>query len=123
MATKNYFMNGITELLILSLLRDKDRYVYEIVKAIEDMSGGLLEISQNTVYTATYKLVSEGKISEYTETVGKKRTRVYYHLEPDGVDYLEELDFTYRRHTKGVNLILACLDNNKSKPPVERQYH
>ena len=41
MATKNYFMNGITELLVLSLLRDSDRYVYEIVKAIEDMSGGL----------------------------------------------------------------------------------
>ncbi|MBR1731742.1 MAG: helix-turn-helix transcriptional regulator [Ruminococcus sp.] len=115
MATKNYFMNGITELLVLSLLRDKDRYVYEIVKAIEDMSGGLLEISQNTVYTATYKLVSDGKISEYTETVGKKRTRVYYHLEPDGVDYLEELDFTYHRHTKGVNLLLENLKKNDKK--------
>ena len=112
MATKNYFMNGITELLVLSLLRGKDRYVYEIVKAIEEMSGGLLEISQNTVYTATYKLVSEGKISEYTETVGKKRTRVYYHIEPDGIDYLEELDYTYRRHTKGVNLLLQCLEEN-----------
>ena len=54
-----------------SLLRDEDRYVYDIVKTIEEMSGGQLEISQNTVYTATYKLVSEGKISEYTETVGK----------------------------------------------------
>lgn len=112
MATKNYFMNGITELLVLSLLRGKDRYVYEIVKAIEEMSGGLLEISQNTVYTATYKLVSEGKISEYTETVGKKRTRVYYHIEPDGTDYLEELDYTYRRHTKGVNLLLQYLEEN-----------
>lgn len=114
MATKNYFMNGITELLVLSLLRDSDRYVYEIVKAIEDMSGGLLEISQNTVYTATYKLVSEKKISEYSKTVGKKRTRVYYHIEPDGLDYLEELDFTYRRHTKGVNLLLDALDENSN---------
>ena len=115
MATKNYFMNGITELLVLSLLRDHDRYVYDIVNSIEEMSEGLLEISQNTVYTATYKLVSEKKISEYTETVGKKRTRVYYHIEPDGIDYLEELDFTYRRHTKGVNLILACIEKNKDK--------
>ena len=114
MATKNYFMNGITELLVLSLLRDSDRYVYEIVKAIEDMSGGLLEISQNTVYTATYKLVSEKKLSEYSKTVGKKRTRVYYHIEPDGLDYLEELDFTYRRHTKGVNLVLDALDENSN---------
>ena len=110
MATKNYFMNGTTELLVLSLLREKDSYVYEIVKAIEEMSDSLLEISQNTVYTATYKLVSEGKISEYTEIVGKKRTRVYYHIEPAGIEYLAELDFTYRRHTKGVNQVLAILD-------------
>lgn len=109
MATKSYFMNGITELLVLSLLRDQDRYVYDIVKAIEEMSGGLLEISQNTVYTAAYKLVTEGKISEYNKTVGKKRTRVYYHMEPDGIDYLDELDFTYHRHTKGVNQLLENL--------------
>lgn len=115
MATKNYFMNGITELLVLSLLKDQDRYVYEIVKSIEEMSGGLLEISQNTVYTATYKLVSEGKISEYSETVGKKRTRVYYHIEPEGIDYLEELDFTYKRHTKGVNLLLENLENDNKE--------
>lgn len=114
MATKNYFMNGTTELLVLSLLKEKDMYVYEIVKAIEKMTDSLLEISQNTVYTATYKLVSEGKISEYTEIVGRKRTRVYYHLEPDGIDYLEELDFTYHRHTKGVNMLLEKL-NNKEK--------
>lgn len=114
MASKSYFMNGITELIILSLLKSQDKYVYEIVKDIEEMSGGLLEISQNTVYTATYKLVSEGKISEYNKTVGKKRTRVYYHLEPDGIEYLEELDFTYRRHTKGVNLLLECLENNNN---------
>lgn len=91
------------------LLRDKDRYIYEIVKSIEELSKGLLEISQNTVYTATYKLVSDGKISEYNKTVGRKRTRVYYHIEPDGIDYLEELDFTYRRHTKGINFVLDAL--------------
>ena len=39
--SKNYFMNGITDLLILSLLNGKDRYMYEIVKCIEDFSDGL----------------------------------------------------------------------------------
>jgi hypothetical protein len=36
------------------------------------------------VYTATYKLNYEEKISQYTEKPMKKRTRVYYHIEPDG---------------------------------------
>ena len=56
MAERNYFINGITELLILSFLKNHDAYVYEITKSIEEKSGGLLSISQNTIYTATYKL-------------------------------------------------------------------
>ena len=114
MASKNYFMNGTTELLVLSLLRDHDRYVYEIVKAIEDLSGGLLDISQNTVYTATYKLESDGMISEYTKLVGKKRTRVYYHIEPQGLEYLEQLKEIYLRTTKGINNVIDELDKNKN---------
>lgn len=78
MADKNYLVTGITELLILSILDKHDSYVYEITKNVSDLSGGLLSISQNTVYTATYKLETEGKISAYSKLVGKKRTRIYY---------------------------------------------
>ena len=88
MANKNYFINGVTELLILSLLKERDMYVYEIVKAVENHSGGLLAISQNTLYTSTYKLIGEEMLSEYTKLVGKRRTRVYYHLEKKGEEYL-----------------------------------
>ena len=65
MAGKNYFINGVTELLILSLLEERDMYVYEIVKGVEKYSDGLLAISQNTLYTSTYKLIGEGMLSEY----------------------------------------------------------
>lgn len=36
MASKNYFINGITEYLILAVLEKHDSYVYEIVKLISD---------------------------------------------------------------------------------------
>ena len=65
MANKNYLMSGITELLILSILNDHDSYVYEIGKIIQTESKELLSISQNTIYTATYKLEKEHKISTY----------------------------------------------------------
>lgn len=109
MANKNYFINGITELLILSLLNERDMYVYEMVKAVENHSGGLLAISQNTLYTSTYKLIGEGMLSEYTKLVGKRRTRVYYHLEPAGAEYLRGLEDNYRRNTEGVNNIMEAI--------------
>lgn len=106
MANKNYFINGITELLVLFLLCKKDCYVYEITKMIAALSEGNLLISQNTIYTATYKLENEHKISEYSKLVGKKRTRVYYHLEPDGRQYLDELMASYQITILGVSKIM-----------------
>lgn len=67
MISRNQFQNGITDLIILLLLSEKDCYVYEIVKDIQRLSEGFLSLSQNTIYTAAYKLEKEGKISEYSK--------------------------------------------------------
>lgn len=108
--SKNHFSNGITDMLILSILRNHDSYMYEIVKSIKEYSGGLLDISQNTIYTAAYKLGNEGKMSEYSKLVGKRRTRVYYHLEPEGEAYLEELLDNYQRTDEGIRKVFSILE-------------
>lgn len=115
MATRNYFINGITELLILSILNNHDSYVYEITKTIEKDSGNLLSISQNTIYTATYKLENEGKISEYAKRVGRKRTRIYYKIEDDGKTYLKDLLLNYQNTTSGVQSLLDLLDTSRKR--------
>jgi len=107
MAAKNYFLSGITELLILYFLNQKDCYVYEITKAISDFSGGALVISQNTIYTAAYKLENDNMITEYSKLVGKKRTRVYYHVEDAGRAYLNELLETFQTTFHGISQILT----------------
>ena len=112
MAEKNYFITGITELLLLSILDKHDSYVYEITKHISEFSHDILSISQNTIYTATYKLENEGKISAYSELVGKKRTRMYYHIEEPGRQYLKELRQNYQSTITGVQNILYMLDSN-----------
>lgn len=111
MASKNFFIYGITELLILSILSKGDTYVYEITKSITKYSNDLLSISQNTIYTATYKLEEDGLITEYSKLVGKKRTRVYYHLEPKGEEYLKQISTNYQNVTNGVANILKTLES------------
>jgi PadR family transcriptional regulator PadR len=113
MGTKNYFFSGITELLILAILIDHDSYGYEFVKFIKEFSNGLLAISQNTIYAVTYKLENEGKISQYSKLVGKRRTRIYYHIEPEGEEYYTQLLTSFRDAYTGVENILSTLDKNK----------
>lgn len=55
-----------------------------------------------TIYAVTYKLENEGKISQYSKLVGKRRTRVYYHLEPEGKEYYTQLLNNFRDAYTGV---------------------
>ncbi len=112
MASKNYFLSGITELLILTILKQGDTYVYDITKKIHELSNGSLSISQNTIYAATYKLELGNKISEYSKLVGRKKIRIYYHIEEAGLISLEQLSKTYYDTTSSVNNILDILNQD-----------
>ena len=101
MGKQNYFFSGITDILILAILCEHDSYVYEIVKFIKEKSNGCLSISQNTVYAVTYKLVNEGKISEYSK------------LEDEGRAYYENLLESFHNAYSGVESILNILKEDK----------
>ena len=101
MGKQNYFFSGITDILILAILCEQDSYVYEIVKFIKEKSNGCLSISQNTVYAVTSKLV------------GKKRTRIYYHIEDEGRAYYENLLESFHNAYSGVESILNILKEDK----------
>ena len=115
MASRNYFFNGIAELLILSILKNNDTYIYGIKKIVDDISNGSLPLSQNTIYAAAYKLEQENKITEYSKLVGRKRTRVYYHIEAEGLIYLDDLLSNYRITTKNVDNLLSFLRSNREE--------
>ena len=108
MAAKNNLITGITDLLVLSILKEKgDSYVYDVSKYIASSSKGLLSISHNTVYTVMYKLEEGKMVSEYAKLVGKKRSRVYYHIEPAGEAYLDKLAADYHNMVNGVKNIFG----------------
>ena len=48
-------------------------------------------------------------ITEYSKLVGKKRTRIYYHLEPKGKEHLEKISKEYAKMNEGVKKVLDSL--------------
>lgn len=118
MSSKNFFITGVTEMLFLSLLAQKDSYVYDITKTMDEYSGGLLTISPNTIYTVAYKLEQDGLISEYPTIVGRKRTRIYYHLEPKGRAYLTTISQQYEQVNQGILRFFQSLNT----APTEEQH-
>lgn len=88
MANKSNFYK--LEMLILSVLKNEDCYGYQINKWIREKSNGEILIGDGTMYNILYKLLDEKYISSYERKVGRK-IRVYYHIETEGLAYLEEL--------------------------------
>ena len=78
------FQRGVMSLLILSLLDQEDMYGYQIVQEIAARSGGTIVTQEGSLYPVLYKLQDQGMISGEKVLVGKRMTRVYYHLEEAG---------------------------------------
>ena len=82
------FKRGVIDMIILKLLSQADMYAYQMASVITEQSGGKIEVKLGTVYGPLYRMIDRGYISERKELVGKRRTRVYYHIESAGLEYL-----------------------------------
>ena len=105
MAKDNFpinFRRGLLPLVILSLLDAEDMYGYQLVQEAERRSGGAIVTQEGSLYPVLYKLLDTGLISDRRELVGKRMTRVYYHLEDTGRDRLNKLVQEYRAMSAGV---------------------
>lgn len=96
------FRRGLMPMVILSLLKNEDMYGYQLVQETERRSGGAIVTQEGSLYPVLYKLLDAGYISDRRVLVGKRMTRVYYHLEATGRAYLEELSRSYQAITEGM---------------------
>lgn len=103
--SQNNFRRGVMSLVILGLLRREDMYGYQLVQETERVSGGRIVTQEGSLYPVLYKLVDQGMISDRRVQVGKRMTRVYYHLEPAGEARFTELLHEYEQITQGIRLI------------------
>ena len=112
MAVDNSFRRGVMSLVILALLKREDMYGYQLVQETERSSGGRLTTQEGSLYPVLYKLQDQGFISDRKVQVGKRMTRVYYHIEPAGEEKLLELIREYEDMTQGVFQIIRGGDSN-----------
>lgn len=115
---RSNFKMGTVEMLVLLLLDKKDLYGYEISIMIKELSEELLVISESSLYPVLYKLLDKKYISDREVRIGKRRLRVYYHIEASGKQRLLDLIEDYRTTSMGIEKIL-----NSSLEPDEDKHH
>ena len=107
MAVSDNVKRGSIDVIILTILQDGDMYGYLLSQEIEKRSNGRYTLQESSMYPMLYRLVDKGFISCRQEKVGKRRVRVYYHLEPQGKQYLAVAKKEYLSLTLGVLSVLG----------------
>lgn len=81
-------MKGSIDLLLLSLLAQRDLYGYEITKMLKQLSDGTYEMSEGTLYPALKRIEKKMWVNSYwSETaIGRRK---YYKITDSGKEELE----------------------------------
>ena len=100
-------IKGFIEPIILSVVARRDTYGYEIAKYVNELSGGVLDLKEGTLYPALRRLEAEKFIEGYwgTETGGPRRR--YYRITQAGRAELESAQKNWHKNKRILSLFLG----------------
>jgi len=101
---------GSAELLVLSLVEDRQRHGYEISKLIESRSAGAVRFNVASLYPMLYRLEKRGWIQgRWVDKAGQLRRR-YYRLTAAGRKVLRAQRSVWQTFVAAINQI-AGIEN------------
>jgi PadR family transcriptional regulator PadR len=98
-------MSGISELLLLRLLAERQMYGYELARAIHSTTRHAISVGEGVLYPVLHTLERRGWLKARRCTVNG-RTRVYYSLTRGGRRHLKKITQDWRRISGGVDAAL-----------------
>lgn len=101
---------GSIPMLILSVLRNKDMYGYEIIQTLELRAENHFSLKEGTLYPLLHKMEKSKFIKSYTELDGR-RQRKYYKITNTGMKELETSKKEWETYTSLVSGIIKYAQN------------
>ena len=88
MKVERELMRGAGPVAVLRLLEGGERYGYELVRLLDERSGGVLAMGQSTLYPLLYNLEAKGLVEAHAGEAENGRPRKYYRLTARGRTHL-----------------------------------
>jgi PadR family transcriptional regulator PadR len=104
--TKPFFINAGPSMMVLTMLRERGRYGYDIAKELERLTDGRLVFQQGTLYPILHKLEKEGLIEGVWEYPEGERTRRMYVLTPKGLTESERQIEAWKEYAGAVHRVI-----------------
>lgn len=108
------FRRGTTEMLLLSMLRNGERFATDMANELAEKCVGTFDLQIVHVAQIMRRLRDAGFVGDRVQPSENGRLKfIYYHLLPMGEVYLNELISLYRRFDQDIETVLAQAENEK----------
>jgi PadR family transcriptional regulator, regulatory protein PadR len=101
-------LRGTIDLLVLKTLTLAPMHGWGISQRIQQISQGVLEVNQGSLYPALQRLEQKALIESWWETTENNRRAKYYQLTAAGRRALGEETNSWRRYVGAVELVLEA---------------
>lgn len=107
MKIEKSLLSGSTPLLVLSLLKDGDKYGYEMIEELVKRSDDTFHLKEGTLYPLLHCLEKDGFVKSYSKTAPSGRERKYYTLTHHGREQLSYKEQEWRLFSEKVNAVIG----------------
>lgn len=83
MKNKSYIKGFLEDIVLHLIAENNEMYGYEITKKVQEITQGVITITEGALYPILHKLENENKLTAHFKPAGG-RTRKYYKLTPEG---------------------------------------
>jgi PadR family transcriptional regulator, regulatory protein PadR len=103
-ATISQLRRGVLEFCVLALLREGERYSFDLVRALGDADG--LVTSEGTLYPLLARLRREGMVQSTWRESATGPPRRYYRITRDGDAALQAFASQWARFRESVDMLM-----------------
>ena len=108
------FRRGTTEMLLLSMLRNGERFATDMANELAEKCVGTFDLQIVHVAQIMRRLRDAGFVGDRVQPSENGRLKfIYYHLLPSGEAYLDGLMTLYKQFDQDINTILGQSENEK----------
>lgn len=100
-------ITGSTTMLVLTLLKNGDKYGYEMIKDLEEKSDSTFVLKEGTLYPILHGLENDGMVESYMSETEGGRKRKYYRLTSKGQQFLELKKKEWKFFISKVNKVIG----------------
>lgn len=83
-------IRGYIDLMLLSLVRERPSYAYELAQQISSVAGDDYAIKQTTLYSALKRLEAALLVTSYPGISDSGKPRTYYQITESGITHLDK---------------------------------